>query len=275
MKTKITWQQVFKISAVFLVAVVLLSGCSTQSTSQNTKSSTESSSKEIKATSKKRTKTDLTTIPLVGKWKNSSGVIFDFQDNGHWVYRTTGGAKTEGTYQLAGAYDKQILLKIHGLDQSIGGIGNYLGLALSKKNKTLFIVGFGQFTLQGKAANIGTANSVRVPAALNHTPTTAGELLVGTWMNTDESAETQLTTNFDPNGAYQRYNSATKQTETGAFKATIAQDDPRSIKVTLTNRSSKMTTETYAANDTWTQLTISKNKVSTTYVKNQMPNNIQ
>ncbi|WP_125607794.1 hypothetical protein [Lapidilactobacillus bayanensis] len=268
-------KQTLKLGGILIALVMLLSSCGTATTKQKSATTASTTAKVTKTKPKKVVKTDLTTIPLVGQWKNSGGAVFNFQANGKWIYQTAAGAKTDGTYQLVGAYSHQILLKIHGLDQSIGGIGNYLGLAFSKQNKSLFIVGFGQFTLQKAATNIGTTTSVRLPAALNQEPTTAKNLLVGTWMDTDETAETQLTTNFDPDGQYQRYNSATKQVETGHFQATTTQNNKLGVEIKLTNQNGKVTTETYIANETWTQLTMSKNKVSATYVKNQMPNDIQ
>lgn len=274
MKSKVNFKSVIKSGGLLVLLILFLSGCSTNNTKQS-KSQSSTSSVATKSSQKKTTKTDLATLPLVGKWKNSGGAVFEFQADGKWIYQTANHAKTDGTYQLAGAYNHQILLKIHGLDQSIGGIGNYLGMALSKKDQSLFIVGFGQFARQGSTTNISTASKVRLTGVFNQKPTKPEQLLVGTWMNTDETAEVQLTTNYDPDGQYQRYNSKTNQVERGSFTATVVQNNEPTVTIKLTNQNGKVTTENYQTNGTWTQLTNSKNKVSTVYVKNQMPNMIQ
>lgn len=255
------------------MALLLLVGCGEQNdaTKQSSKSSQAESSAKSSSQAKK---TDISTLPLIGKWKSTNGMTFTFGNDGKWTYQATSGSTANGTFQLAGAYQQQLLLKLHGLDQEIGGIGNYLGMKLTQKNKKLYIVGFGQFELEGVAKNMTQSAQTEMTGIFNSQPKTTARLLVGTWMDTDENSVTQLTTNFDPDGSYQRYNGQTRTVETGKFTVSKSNDDANQLVVKLTSASGTTTTENYQVNSAYTQLTRSENKINTVYVKNQMPDNI-
>jgi hypothetical protein len=263
-------KQFRKLLLGLLPLLLLLTACQSQ-TSTKTSSSTTTSSKKATTSSKKpvRHQVKLTTVPLIGTWKTNDGVQFTLSPDGKWVYETSNGAKTDGTFQIAGGYGRDVLLKLHGLDQDIGGIGNYLGVRFDKTHKKLNIIGFGHFTLVGEASHITT--DLLMPQAFSGTPATLREELVGTWMNTDENATDAITTNYNPDGTYERYSSANKEVEEGKFVVVNSHSDSKKLEIKLSPTNSKAYTLSFTRDNGISQLTSTSKGVTTTYVKNQMP----
>ncbi|WP_125767261.1 lectin-like domain-containing protein [Lapidilactobacillus wuchangensis] len=263
-------KQFRKFLLVLLPLFFLLAACQSQPATKTSSQSTTSSKKATTSTKKKvRNKVKLTAVPLIGTWKTSDGIQFTFNPDGKWVYETSNGAKTDGTFQVAGGYGRDVLLKLHGLDQGIGGIGNYLGVRFDTTHKKLNIVGFGHFTLAGEASHITT--DLLMTKAFSGTPNTLREELVGTWMNTDENATDAITTNYNPDGTYERYSSANKEVEEGRFAVVNNHSDTKKLEIKLSPSNSKAYTLNFTRDNGISQLTSSSKGVATTYVKNQMP----
>ncbi|MFD1411699.1 hypothetical protein [Lapidilactobacillus gannanensis] len=263
-------KQFRKFLLLLLPLIFLLTACQSQTTTKNsgrTSSSSKQTSTSSKTTSNKKVK--LTTVPLIGTWTTSAGVKFTFNPDGKWIYETSNGAKTDGTFQIAGATGRDVLVKLHGLDQDIGGIGNYLGVRFDTTKKKLMIVGFGRFTLTGEASQLTT--DLLLPKAFSGTPNTFREELVGTWMNTDESATDALTTNYNPDGTYERYSSVSKQVETGKFMVISNHSDNKKLEIKYTPATGKAYTTSFTRDNGISQLTTSSKGIVTTYVKNQIP----
>lgn len=255
-----------------LASVCLLASCGQNEQQAKTSSRASQSSARVKSSQLK--KTDLSTIQMIGQWQSTNGMTFSFGNDGKWTYQSTSTSPASGTFQLAGAYQKQLLLKLHGLDQAIGGIGNYLGMKLSDNDQKLYIVGFGEFTPKSKIQNLTQSAKTEMSNVINTTPQTPAQQLVGTWMNTDEDAADRLTTNFDPDGHYQRFSTQTNTVESGTFTAELAQNDPSQLTLTLTTQDGVESQESYEVNSAWTQLTSHKDQSSSIYVKNQMPDSV-
>ncbi|WP_261807105.1 hypothetical protein [Lapidilactobacillus luobeiensis] len=267
---------------LLMLPLLLLAGCQVKDNQQVTTSSARSSKQvttsqkkaaaKSSAAAKEKAATTLAEIPLAGTWTNSDGVIFTFGNDRQWTYQTgtdSGtAAKITGTYQLAGVVGADVLLKLHGLDQDIGNIGNYLWLTFTKDQKTIDLAGFGKFQLDGNATDL--AMTVQIPHAFTTKPKTLAQLLVGTWMDTDENATDAITMNFDPNGSYQRYLSGTKQVEQGTYQVTLSHDSTDQIQIKLLTTSGQEQRLKFGKNGDFSQLTTTEG-ASTTYVKNLIP----
>lgn len=261
-----------------LVPILLLTGCQPRSNSTTKDSSSQSSTaKQTKTSSKQATgktnanataPTALAQVPLAGIWHNDDGVTFTFDNQGKWSYETGTDAKISGTYQLAGVVGRDVLLKLHGLDQDIGSIGNYLWLTFAKDKQTIDLAGFGKFQLKDSALDLSA--EIRMPHAFTAKPQALKELLVGTWMNTDENAVNAITMNFDPNGSYQRYLSANGQVEQGTYRVSQSHNATNQVQIKLLTSAGQEKILKFTKNGDLSQLT-SVDDPATTYVKNLVP----
>lgn len=260
-----------KIAGILALSGLLLTACGNtandsaqqESTSTQTSSVTKTSTKNDDNYSQKKTAEDQ-EFNLIGSFEASSKLSLNFNSDGSYTILRDGKA-TAGTFRVAAQYDRVLLLKLTQFNEKTPDMDTYVYVTFNIDG-SINVGNMGTFKSIGTPKKI--ESSLYLANYLEDAPETSSDKMVGTWTNKNPDSHVIVTTNYNPDGTFERYSDASGMVTRGNFAVTT---DDTKVHVTTTVSGREPAQENFTRNDNFTELTTEEPGISITYVKNVLP----
>lgn len=264
----------FKLITVLLLSTTILTACAqqepnngstSQSTTNNQTAATSTSTSSTKsATETQKKAEEVQKFNIIGSWEATNQLSLNFNEDGSYTILRDGQAKA-GTFRVAAEYDNTFLLKLTNYNPQTPGLDTYLYLT-TNLDHTINVSNLGIFKSIGTSSKLPTA--LYLSNYLQEEPENAGDKLVGTWTNKNRENHVITTTNYNPDGSFERFSDASGIVTRGNFAVTSNETE---VIITTTVPDHEPNQEKYTRNDAFTELTSTTPGFQTTYSKNILP----
>lgn len=256
-----------KIISILALIALFFSACSNQkTTSKSSSSSSKATSSKVQSSSSgKNQNTNNTTsetniADLLGSWVNGDKTLH-FSEDGSYTF--INGKTFAGTYAIGAAYDDTLLVKISNFNGHTPGLDSYTYITKNKDGSINFGAFAGTFKPSGEIKTL--TPHLYLADALKTAPTSAEQMVVGTWSNNGTNDHTYITYNFNPDRTVERFSDGSGQISTGHYSLTANGD---TFYITFNFNGQDPKTTTFKMTDDFSKMTQSEDGITMSFWKN-------